>query len=193
MSVVVVVKKGGQAVIAADTLYSMSRTKIRHRYATGRSKIVEIGGGFAGTVGSSAHQHVVRSLAKHHADKIDFSSVDAIFESLRALQPTLADDYFIRTDEDDETQEYDSNQLDLLLCNPHGIFGALSYREVCEYDRFWAHGSGFVAALAAMFAVYDTLPTAEAIARIGIEAACEFDEDCQLPMHLHTVELTERP
>ncbi len=29
-----------------------------------------------------------------------------------------------------------------LIANAHGIFGAYSMRDVLEYERFWASGSG---------------------------------------------------
>lgn len=193
MSVVVVVRKGDKAVIAADTLYGFGRgAQVHHDYASGRSKLVAVPGGFAGSVGSSAHQHVLRSLVRRHSDKLDFSSVDAIFETLLVLQPILRDEYYVRMDEDDESQEYDSNQLDLLLCTAHGIFGALSYREVCAYDRFWAHGSGSLAALGALHALYDRLDDPEMIALGAVEAACRFDDACGLPVHSHTVTLTSQ-
>ena len=60
-------------------------------------------------------------------------------------------------------------------------------REVFEYSQFWAAGTGREFALGAMQALYSRLPTAEAIARAGIEAGALFDKNSALPMTLYTV------
>jgi ATP-dependent protease HslVU (ClpYQ) peptidase subunit len=60
-------------------------------------------------------------------------------------------------------------------------------REVFEYTRFWAVGSGREYALGAMHAHYPRLKTAEAIARAGIEAGATFDRNSALPMTVYTV------
>ena len=60
-------------------------------------------------------------------------------------------------------------------------------REVFEYTRFWAVGSGREFALGAMNAMYGRLKTAEAIARVGIDAGCTFDKNSALPMSLFTL------
>jgi ATP-dependent protease HslVU (ClpYQ) peptidase subunit len=62
-------------------------------------------------------------------------------------------------------------------------------REVFEYTRFWAVGSGREFALGAMHAQYPRLRSAEAIARAGIEAGAAFDRNSGLPMTLYTVAL----
>ena len=40
------------------------------------------------------------------------------------------------------------------IANAHGIFGVYSMRDVIEYERFWASGSGGDYALGAMHALY---------------------------------------
>ena len=60
-------------------------------------------------------------------------------------------------------------------------------REVFEYTRFWAVGSGREFALGAMHAEYPKLRTAAAIARVGITAGATFDRNSGLPMTLYTV------
>ncbi|MEZ4322319.1 MAG: MFS transporter [Myxococcota bacterium] len=193
MSIVTVVRKGHRAAIAADTLYSLGNLRIKHAYTPARSKLLAIPHGWMGLVGSSTHPLVMGSLVRHHADLLDFSSEDAIFESLLDLQEVLTESYYVRPDEDDDDQPYDSNHLMGLICNAWGIFGVSSYREVAEYDRFWATGGGDAVALGAMFAVYDRLDDVAEIARIGAEAACEFDDSCGLPVHVQTVDLGAPP
>lgn len=59
-------------------------------------------------------------------------------------------------------------------------------REVFEFKRFWAAGSGREYALGAMNALYDKFDTAEAIARAGIESGAIFDKNSSLPMQVIT-------
>jgi ATP-dependent protease HslVU (ClpYQ) peptidase subunit len=100
----------------------------------------------------------------------------------------LKDKYFLKTkDEDDDP--YEATHIDALICNHTGIFGIYSLREVTEYTRFWAIGSGSEYALGAMFALYDRLKSAEDIARAGVEAGSEFNTASALPLTLYTVDL----
>ena len=46
--------------------------------------------------------------------------------------------------------------MNALVANAHGLFGVYSLRDVFEYERFWASGSGGEYALGAMHALYDT-------------------------------------
>jgi len=74
--------------------------------------------------------------------------------------------------------------------NPGGIFGLYSLREVDQYTRFWAIGSGAEFALGAMQVAYDQLDDAQAIARAGIEAGACFDNSSALPMSSYSLELS---
>lgn len=190
MSVIVAVRRDHTAAIAADTLTHSGSLRSPRPYATSQSKLVEVPGGFVGTVGSTATQLVLRSIVARHGELLDFTSEDTIFESLRALQPLLVDEYYTRDAEDDDSQPYDSNQVYGLFCGPSGLFCIQSYREVIEYERFWAIGSGQSLALGAMFASYERGDPPEVTARIGVEAACTFDQSCGLPMDIRTVALS---
>ena len=64
-------------------------------------------------------------------------------------------------------------------------------REVFEYNKFWAAGSGREFALGAMQSMYDKLDTAEAIARLGVEIGSTFDKNSALPMSVYTVPLND--
>jgi ATP-dependent protease HslVU (ClpYQ) peptidase subunit len=59
-------------------------------------------------------------------------------------------------------------------------------REVFEFNRFWAIGSGREFALGAMYAIYDRFE-AEQVARTGVDAGCEFDTGSALPMTMYSV------
>lgn len=43
--------------------------------------------------------------------------------------------------------------------------------------------------MGAMYAVYDTLKSSEEIAKVGIEAGCEFDKNSSKPYDFHNVTL----
>ena len=188
MSTIVVVKKNGKAVIAADSLTTFGDLRMGVPYDACSDKIQQYDEGYFGIVGSAAHALVMESVLKDKKIKIDFSNRMAVFETFRKLHPVLKDKYFLKTkDEDDDP--YEATHIDALICNPNGIFGIYSLREVSEYTRFWAIGSGSEYALGAMFALYDRLKSAEEIARAGVEAGSEFNTASALPLTIYTVDL----
>lgn len=189
MSVLVVVKKGGRAAIAADSEFKQGSTIVPSEMRVSPYKIHEFDGSYIGFTGSSAHHRVFGSLAKHHKEKINFDGPENIFETFRALQTILTDDYHLITKEDSDDQPYDSNHLFGLLCNKTGIYSFQSYREITEYSQYWASGSGDEFALGAMHASYDTLSDPEDIVRIGVDAACKFNDSCGLPIQVFSVDV----
>lgn len=190
MSIIVVVKKADKAVIAADTLYGFGHTNVKASYNSAPDKIFKVGNSYIGTVGAPAHDNVLRHLFKKHKSKISFDGRDKIFDTYLKIHPVLKDEYFLNTTEE-EGDEYESSQIDGLIANPHGIFGIYSMREVYEFERFWAIGSGTDYALGAMFAKYETFDEPERIAETAVKAACEFDDGCGLPFTLHSVKLSK--
>jgi len=188
MSTIVVVKKNGIACIAADSLTSFGDLRMGADFDASYDKIQSYGDGYFGIVGSAAHSLVMESVIKHKKVDIDLSNRMAIFETFRKLHPVLKDKYFLNAkDEDDDP--YEASHIDALICNAKGIFGIYSLREVSEYTRFWAIGSGSEYALGAMYALYDRLDSAEEIARAGVEAGAEFNNASATPMTLYTVEM----
>ena len=188
MSTIVVVKKNNQACIAADSLTSFGDTKQAAEFVAESDKIIQHDDFYLGIVGSAAHQLVMKSLLSKHADKIDFSSQLAIFESLKAIHPVLKDEYFLNSKDDDD-DAYESSRVDALLLTAQGIYGIYALREVDEYTRFWAVGSGAEYALGAMHSVYEQFTSAEQVAKAGIEAGATFDNASALPMTCYTVNL----
>ena len=195
MSTVVVVKKAGKVCIAADSLTSFGDLKLSSVYDAAHDKILRYDENYLGIVGSAAHQLVLESVfaSKKVADKkidIDLSSRLSIFESFRTLHPVLKQKYFLNAkDEDDDP--YESTQIDALIANPFGIFGVHSLREVTEYKKFWAIGSGAEYALGAMFAVYDKAATAEEVAHAGVAAGAEFNNASSMPLSSYEIDLQQ--
>lgn len=200
MSTVVVVKKAGKVCIAADSLTSFGDLKFNSAYDAAHDKILRFNENYIGIVGSAAHQLVLESLlvgkkrtSKKVVDKkldIDFSSRLSIFETFRALHPVLKEKYFLNSkDEDDDP--YESTQIDALIANPSGIFGIHSLREVTEYKKFWAIGSGAEYALGAMFAIFDKAASAEEIAHAGVAAGAEFNNATAMPLSSYEINLQQ--
>ncbi len=193
MSTVVVAKKDGKVCIAADSLTSFGDLRLSSVYDAAHDKVLRYDENYLGIVGSAAHQLVLESVfaSKKVVDKkieIDFSSRLAIFESFLALHPLLKEKYFLNAkDEDDDP--YESTQIDALIANPFGIFGVHSLREVTEYNKFWAIGSGAEYALGAMFAVYESAASAEAIAQAGVAAGAEFNNASSMPLSSYVIDL----
>lgn len=189
MSTIVAVSKNNLACIAADSLTSFGDTRQSAEFVEDYDKIIRFSDdNYIGIVGSAAHHLVMSNLLDRHAEKIDFSSRFSIFESMRQIHPVLKSEYFLNSkDEDDDA--YESSRVDGLILNRHGIFGLYSLREVEQYTRFWAVGSGAEFALGAMQVAYDLLDDAAAVARAGIEAGSCFDSASALPMTSYMLEL----
>ena len=187
MTTLVVVRKGGTVAIAADSLTTFGDTRLAAVHDRAYEKIVRYQDTYIGLCGSAAHQLVFESLLAKH-DKLDFSHRAGIFETFRMLHPILKEQHFLNPKEE-EDDPYESTQITALIANAKGIFGVYSMREVFEYTQFWAAGSGREFALGAMHALYARLRTAEAIAKVGVDAGAEFDKNSALPFTMFTVKL----
>ncbi len=187
MTTIVVVRKGDTAVIAADSLTTFGTTRLAPSYDRSPEKVAAYGDSFIGVAGSAAHQLVLENLLGR-TPHLDFHGKAAIYESFRKLHPVLKDEAFLNPKEE-EDDPYESSQMTVMVANATGIFAVYSMREVFEFDRFWAIGSGRDFALGAMYALYGRLRTAAAIAEAGVAAGAEFDTGTALPIALHEVRL----
>jgi ATP-dependent protease HslVU (ClpYQ) peptidase subunit len=188
MTTVAVVRKGAQVAIAADSLVTFGDTKLPHGYET-NAKLFKVGDSYFGMAGTTAHFPVLRkALAAMPTDELKLHSRDEVFETFLKLHPKLKEQFFLNPKEED-ADPYESSQFTVLIANAHGLFGVYSYREVFEFERFWAIGSGRSFALGAMYAGYDKLKTAREIAALGVAAGNEFDKNSAAPVRLHTIKL----
>ena len=185
MTTLVAVRKNQEIVIAADSLTTFGDTRLPPDFDRNPDKILRYKDNYIGLCGSAAHQLVFQSLLAGHA-ALDFSTKAGIFETFRKLHPILKEQHFLNPREE-EDDPYESTQVTALVANEHGIFGVYSMREVFEYTRFWAVGTGREFAIGAMHSQYDRLPTAAAIATAGIEAGAAFDKNSGLPMTLYSI------
>ena len=189
MTTIVVVRKGASAVIAADSLTTFGTTRLAPLYDRHPHKVVAYNGSFIGVAGSAAHQLVLENLLARNRD-LDLAGKSAIYESFRKLHPMLKDEAFLNPKEE-EDDPYESSQMTMMIANPTGIYAVYSMREVFEFDRFWAIGSGRDFALGAMYTIYGKAKDAAAVARAGVLAGAEFDTGTSEPISLHEVALAD--
>lgn len=192
MTTIAVVRKNGVAAIAADTLTKWGTGKESAAYIANNDKIVRAGDTWIGAAGSATFKLIMRDYFAQPKVKPRLDSTINIFKAWQAFHAVLKERYFLAAggDKDDSIE---SSRFDVLLANPHGIFGVGAHRTVQEYVKFYAIGSGTDLALGAMYGVYhDPKRSAEDIARLAIEAAAEFDDATGLPVISHAVKLKQR-
>jgi ATP-dependent protease HslVU (ClpYQ) peptidase subunit len=182
-----VVKKGGEVAIAGDSLTTFGDTRLGRHYKGEHDKILDLHGSWIGICGSSAH-HLVIVSALEKLETVKLGSRMEVYETFRQLHPVLKEHAFLNPKED-EDDPYESSQIVALIANPTGIYGVYTMREVFEFDRFWAIGSGRNFALGAMHAAFDTALDARQIAEAGVAAGIEFDTASGPPIVSHVVQL----
>jgi len=188
MSSIVVVKKAGKAVIAADSLTTFGHTKFGKKYQRNSEKIHKFESSYIGIVGDAAHSNVFENIVEKYASELSFVSRKDIFETYLHLHQILKDKFHLNPNVEDDVA-YQSSQIDAVIANEHGIFGMFEFREVHEFEKFWAIGSGKAYALGAMYAAYDRLEDPIQIAQMGVMASCEFDSSCDLPLNVYALDL----
>ncbi len=191
MTTIAFAKRGKQIAIASDSLVTFGDTRLSHGYET-NEKVFKVGENYVGMAGTTAHFPVMRkALAGLETASLKLRTRDEVFETFLKLHPILKESYYLNTKEDD-ADPYESSQFTVAIANPYGLFGVYSYREVFEFDRFWAIGSGRAFALGAMFAAYDKATSARAVAELGVRAGCEFDKNSDAPIRVKTMTVKAR-
>jgi len=192
MTTIAVVRKNGYAAIAADTLTKWGTGKESAAYVANHAKVVRIGDTHIAGSGTSTFKLILRDYFSRRDVPARFDGAMHIFRTWQAFHAALKEHYYlVAVNEKDDTLE--SSKFDVLLANPHGIFGVGAHRTVQEYRKFYAIGSGTDLALGAMYAAYDNPRlSAEQVARLAIEAAAEFDDATGLPVVSHSVKLKTR-
>ncbi len=188
MSTITVVKKNGYAAIAADTLTKWGYSKEPADYIVNHEKIIKVGSNYIGVAGSVTTDLALRVYFSKPGARAELNSVADIFQTWNKLHRVLKEEYFLNSNESDD-RAYESSRMDALIANPYGIFGVGPYRSVQEFTKFYSYGRGSDYALGAMYAIYDANESAEEIARLGVQAAAEFDEDSGLPITSYAIKL----
>jgi ATP-dependent protease HslVU (ClpYQ) peptidase subunit len=192
VTTLVVVKKAGQVVMAAESLVTFGDTRLPHRFEA-NSKIFKVetpaGISHVGMAGTVAHFPALRkAMLALPKVELKLSSKDEIYDTFLKLHPLLKETFFLQTKEDDN-DPYESMQFTVVIANASGIYGLYSYREIFEFKEFWAIGSGRGFALGAMHAVWGSAKTAKEVALAGMYAGCEFDKNSGGPIDLYAAKL----
>ena len=188
MSTVVVARKGNTVAIGSDSLVTFGEMRLPSGYEA-NAKVFQVGSSWIGAVGSTAHFPVLRqALGALTPDELRLGSRDEVFDTFLKLHPKLKEKYYLNTKEHD-SDPYESSQYTILIANAQGIFGVESYREVFEFERFWAIGSGRRFALGGMYVAYARSKSAREVAEAGVRAGCEFDTSSGGPVRVHTIKL----
>lgn len=180
MTTAVVVKKGNEVALAADSLVTFGDTRLAYGYEMNK-KIVQVNESYIGLAGSTAHFVVIERALRELGEECRLGSRDEVFTTFQKIHPILKDKFFLNTKEEDD-DPYESSQITCLIANGSGIYGVYSYREVFSFERFWGIGSGRSFALGAMYAAYDSELSAAQIAEIGVKAGIEFDKSSSGPV-----------
>jgi len=181
MTIIAAAIKNGKVSISCDTQSNFGSLKVHANRMSDHNKLFQIENSVIGVSGWTATTQIIEHLIETTPEMFKLNSRWEIFEMLLAVHEKLKDDYFIDTSEASD-QPVESNQLDGIVINTNGIFSFGSYREVHQWDTFWALGSGRRLALGAMHALYETDATAQEISEAGVKAAAEFDDGCNLPL-----------
>ncbi len=196
MTTVVIVKKAGQVVIAADTLVTFGDTRLGPRFEANSKlfKVDAVGGpSYVGMAGTVAHFPALRkAMAALPKDQLKLHSKDEVYDTFLKLHPLLKENFFLQTKEEDN-DPYESMQFSSVIANSSGIYGLYSYREVFEFKEFWGIGSGRSFALGAMHAVWGSAKSAREVALAGMAAGVEFDKSSGGPTDMHSITLKAAP
>jgi len=186
MTTIAVVKKNGIIAIAADTLTKWGSGKESADYIVNHSKLMRVGESLIAVSGNATFKHVLDDyFVSDERQATPLRTVQEIFTAWQQMHKVLKEEYFVRPEESQD-DALESSRMDVLIANPYGIFGVSGMRTVQEFARFYAYGSGTDYALGALYASYGRPELdAEALARLAIDAAAEFDDGTAAPIECH--------
>ncbi len=187
MSIVVVVKKDNEIVIASDSLASRGSLLISSQYKSNSEKFVNYKDSWIGCVNDTMSTQMILHALENSKEEFSFDGIDDIYTSMLKLHKILKKKYFLEPKQKkEENQTVESTNMRLLIANSSGIYGVGTDKSIEIFSKFWAIGSGGTFALGAMYHVYDKYD-AKKIAELGVQTACEFDEGSALPMQIQTI------
>ena len=190
MTTIAAVKKGKRLCIAADTLTLFgSRKEMAEKHVYDHEKIIQIGSNFVGITGHASFRLIFNHYFSETKHISEWKTADQIFEIFNHFYDHLKKIYFLKSSYSNY-KPFESANIGLLIINPYGIFEVDYLRVVREHRYFSAIGAGERYALGAIKAVYDLIADPEEIAKIGIEAAAQFDRNTDLPLCTYCIDLS---
>ena len=189
MTTITVVKKNGYVAIASDTMTKWGSAKESAEHVVNHHKILRVQDSYLAISGQSSADMILKHYFANIEGQPRFGNTEEIFQTWQALHEALKSEYFLRPN-DDDSDDFESSRMDVLIANSRGIFSVGAYREVQEFSRFYSHGSGRRYALGAMYSIYgDSDKSAQEIAELGVRAGAEFDDGSGLPVASFSVAL----
>lgn len=187
MTTVVAVKKGKRLCLASDSLSTFgSRKEESGKQTHGTGKFIQVGPNFIGMSGDHCWDLVLEHYFSKKKIVSAWKSAEQIFELVNEMHKDLKQTYSLTVPQL-SFLPLESSELQILIMNPQGIFEVEYSRMVRQYTKYSAIGTGEDYALGAMSAVYDRLTDPEEIARVGVEAAAQFDRKTALPLYVHSI------
>ena len=192
MTTLAVVRKNGQFAIAADTLTKWGSTKESSVYVANHEKIFQVGDSYLAITGTTTFKLILTEYFAQLETLPRFDSVPSIFRTWQELHTAMKERYFLNANEDKE-DDVETSRFYVLIVSPHGIFGVAPHRTVQEFSKFYAYGAGAEYAMGALYAAYDQPKlNAEALARLAVEAAAEFDDSTGGPVTSHAIRAAKK-
>jgi ATP-dependent protease HslVU (ClpYQ) peptidase subunit len=152
-------------------------------------KLLRVNGSVIGTVGWKAMSIMLETIISEKGGLFVMDDRNKIYRSMMNLHKEMKENYYLETSEF-KSQPVESLQLEALIINKNGIFEIGSYREVNQFSRFWAIGSGSRYSLGAMEALYHNAIDAKDLVEAGVYAAAKFDSGCSLPATSEVMKLS---
>ncbi len=189
MTTIVVVRKGAEVAIAADSMTKWGTGKETAEYIVNHGKLLQVGDTWLGLTGNATFKTILADYFARPKVKPHFNTPLAIFRTWQALHTALKNDYHLLPGAHDD-EPLESTRFDALIANRHGIFGVVAHRTVQEFSRYYAFGSGSSYAMGALHALHGQRGlNAEQLARRAVEAAAEFDDATGLPLAAQNIKL----
>jgi ATP-dependent protease HslVU (ClpYQ) peptidase subunit len=188
MTTIVVVRKGNEVAIAADTMTKWGSAKETADYVVNSGKLLQVGDTWLGLTGNATFKTILRDYFARPKVRARFDNPLEIFRTWEALHKALKNDYHLLPGTHEE-EPLESTRFDTLVANRHGIFGVVAHRTVQEFSRYYAFGSGSPYAMGALHALHGRRLDAGTLARRAVEAAAEFDDATGQPIDVQKVRL----
>jgi ATP-dependent protease HslVU (ClpYQ) peptidase subunit len=191
MSIVCAAIKGNEVAIAADTQMSFGSMAVGADNLKNCGKLYAVKDSVIGLVGWAAVSSAMGHLIEEEGQMFSLDERSQIYKTFLKLHDVLKKDYYLNPYEDSD-QPLESSQIYALIINKYGLFEVCRFREVCEYRKYWAIGSGSEYALGAIQAMYESEATAQQLVEAGVSAAAAFDKGCALPATSEVLQLQSR-
>ncbi|WP_421780938.1 hypothetical protein [Kiloniella litopenaei] len=184
MSIVIAVKKQGKIVIGSDSKCSDINTLHPAQEKINSSKIHFLKHGTIGHVGETTYHTILDYLCLEHEDCFNFADRMSTYKSMLKIQKILTEECLSLP----TGNHFKGSGMNLLIATHKTIFHIDPERNVDEFSRFWAIGSGHSFALGSLESLYETSLAAEQIVEQTLHTVCKYDLHSNEPYHTHTID-----